>query len=913
MNYFSKNKKWMAYLILLTFLFTCMMPSNLGSMNSIAEAATEYTVTFHANNGTGLTEKVESVNQKVTTLSADRFSREGYTLVGWTKDSAGQGTYENGVYAPNVTYPDNNNHTATLKQNENLYAVWLPTVPEGTGTKAYFHIRMSDDNSMPFEPTQYTGGYTDGHAIEGKIYTPVGISNNPVAVQKNIAVYPSDTDIKAQIENHGGSFDPATQEIEWYVIKRAQCSIFWPCWHVDGVIKDKASNWVIYNPNGGDSNVPEGKQYTSNASVTVDFSKVPNRQGYTFLGWDTNATATDPTYKVEDSVEDTFTMPNNDVTLYAIWVPNNQTQYTVKHYLQNIDDDNYTLDTSESKYGVTDSVVDANTRVKSYAGFSYVSEKSTYSKTGTDATLITNANASNVTIAGDGSLVINLYYERSTNTAYTVEYYYQNADGTYPAEASPSVQRSGTTGAVVNVTEKDKTPQGDYYFDANNANNVLTGTIAGDGSLKLKVYFAKKQEIKITADGAEKMYDGTALTKDSYTNTALKATHHIESVTINGSQTVAGSSDNVPSAAKIVDDTGKDVTGEYKITYAKGTLEVTPKNVTITAGSDTKMYDGTPLTNSEYSYDGLVSGHVISVTVEGEQTIVGKHSNRVHSAVIKNNNGDVVTKNYNITYVPGTLEVTKRIVTLTSATDTKVYDGKALTNATVTVGGYGFAEGEGATYAVTGTQTLVGSSANTFSYTLNTGTSADNYTISKTEGILTVKDRTEKYVVEVVAKSATEEYDGTEKSVHGFETLSFILNGQKYKVEGLSASATGTNAGEYTSKVTGTAVVKDANNNDVTAQFIVKTKDGKLTITPDTDEVTVTITGNSDSKVYNTSEQSVTGFTTDVGEKTISVALAEGSKAEAKGTNVGEYPMGLTEDDFVVTSSNYSNIKVVVV
>ena len=57
----------------------------------------------------------------------------------------------------------------------------------------------------------------------------------------------------------------------------------------------------------------------------------------------------------------------------------------------------------------------------------------------------------------------------------------------------------------------------------------------------------------------------------------------------------------------------------------------------------------------------------------------------------------------------------------------------------------------------------------------------------------------------------------------------------------------------------------------------------------------------------------MTGFTTDVGEKTITVALKEGSKAEAKGTNAGTYYMGLTEDNFTVTSQNYSNIKVVVV
>ncbi|MBQ5615796.1 MAG: hypothetical protein IIU81_05660, partial [Peptococcaceae bacterium] len=39
MDYFLKKKKWMACLVLLTFLFTSIMPSNLGSMNSIAEAS----------------------------------------------------------------------------------------------------------------------------------------------------------------------------------------------------------------------------------------------------------------------------------------------------------------------------------------------------------------------------------------------------------------------------------------------------------------------------------------------------------------------------------------------------------------------------------------------------------------------------------------------------------------------------------------------------------------------------------------------------------------------------------------------------------------------------------------------------------------------------------------------------------
>ena len=185
-------------------------------------------------------------------------------------------------------------------------------------------------------------------------------------------------------------------------------------------------------------------------------------------------------------------------------------------------------------------------------------------------------------------------------------------------------------------------------------------------------------------------------------------------------------------------------------------------------------------------------------------------------------------------------------MTLTSASDTKEFDGTPLTNGTVTVGGDGFVDGEGATYNVTGSQKIAGSSANEFTYELNEGTNAANYDITKTEGTLTVTDRAAKYEITVVANSKTETYDGTEKSVSGFETLEFTVNGQKYTVEGLSASASGTDAGEYTANVTGTAVVKDADKNDVTKQFTVETVDGKLTIT----KASLTITADSATKVY---------------------------------------------------------------
>ena len=85
-----------------------------------------------------------------------------------------------------------------------------------------------------------------------------------------------------------------------------------------------------------------------------------------------------------------------------------------------------------------------------------------------------------------------------------------------------------------------------------------------------------------------------------------------------------------------------------------------------------------------------------------------------------------------------------------------------------------------------------------------------------------------------------------------------------------------------------------------------------MTSPPITEELVVTITGNSASKVYTGSEQKVEGFTSNA-PANVSVVLAEGSEAKASGTVVGHYLMGLTEEDFVVTSDNYSNITVKVV
>ena len=221
-----------------------------------------------------------------------------------------------------------------------------------------------------------------------------------------------------------------------------------------------------------------------------------------------------------------------------------------------------------------------------------------------------------------------------------------------------------------------------------------------------------QRAVTITAGEAYKIYDGKPLTNDSYTTSGLASGDKVESVTITGSQTVVGSSYNVPSGAKIVNSAGADVTSSYNISYVSRLLDVTKRSITITANGDEKVYDGTALTKDSYTNTTLAAGDTIeSVSVTGSQTVVGTSDNVPSAAKIVNSNGDDVTASYEITYANGTLEVTKKAVTITADSDTKVYDGTALTKNSYT--NTDLAAGDKIeSVTLTGSQIVVGTSNN---------------------------------------------------------------------------------------------------------------------------------------------------------------------------------------------------------
>ena len=174
------------------------------------------------------------------------------------------------------------------------------------------------------------------------------------------------------------------------------------------------------------------------------------------------------------------------------------------------------------------------------------------------------------------------------------------------------------------------------------------------------------------------------------------------------------------------------------------------------------------------------------------------------------------------------LDIYKRPITFSSGSLTKEYDGNPLTNGdtTVSVSGGGWVEGEGADYSFTGSQTTVGTSENKFDVVFREGTDSNNYDITKDYGSLEITKRR----ITVKAKSATVTGDGTRKSVSGFESLEFNINGNKFTVSGLTAEASGTASGTYPVVVSGEPVVSDAHGDDVTSQFEISTVDGTLNI-----------------------------------------------------------------------------------
>ena len=499
----------------------------------------------------------------------------------------------------------------------------------------------------------------------------------------------------------------------------------------------------------------------------------------------------------------------------------------------------------------------------------------------------------------DGENVLYAIWTANTDTKYTVEFYYQNTDGTYPQDANKSVVRNdGTTDTTVSVKDSDKLPQdgGKYVFDESNANNVLSGVVAGNGSLVLKLYFKLNTAsytihhylngttVKVADDQTGAMTIGEELTANK-SNALYLAYAAADVASYAPSQTItiaADESENV-------------ITVYYTMP------------LTITAENAEKTYDGQPLTQPDFKMAGLVNGDTkenfsLSMTAASTITNAGSTPNVIDESTVKYKNGDIpsIPTYYNVSYKPGTLTVTpvtdKVTVTVTENSAEHTYDGNEHS-----VKGYASMTADNTLYDVTksvkATETAawtakgtdageypVGVAAGDFE---NTNKNFTNVTFNIVDGVLKINPITAEVVVTVTENGAIVTYDGTEHSVKGYKSMTadnklYDVTKSVKATETAAWTAKGKDAGDYPVGIVA-GDFENTNKNFTNVEFVIV--DGVLKINPIT-ENTITITANSASKIYDGTPLTNNGFTftKDVlVEGDVLTAVVEGSA-----TNVGD-------------------------
>ena len=309
---------------------------------------------------------------------------------------------------------------------------------------------------------------------------------------------------------------------------------------------------------------------------------------------------------------------------------------------------------------------------------------------------------------------------------------------------------------IPEVTLEDGTPllEGTDYtvtYSTENFKDVqkIKVTISGTGNYSgtvTRTYRITRKPITIITDSAIKVYDGSALTADGRVEGIVDGETY--GFVITGKQIEVGASENTYK----IEWTGSAKEGNYKITEDLGTLTVVPQSIdpedpTEPEDPDQPVYAGITVDKPEDKvYDGQEHKWTPTVTLS-DGTVLDPENYEVSydTEDFVNVTGKITvtitgTGNYAGT-VTRTYQITPRAVTITSADDSKVYDGTPLTNGNVSVTEGNLVSEDDITFKATGSQTEVGSSANTIEVTYANEQMEKNYDVTLVEGTLTVTEK----------------------------------------------------------------------------------------------------------------------------------------------------------------------------
>ena len=419
-----------------------------------------------------------------------------------------------------------------------------------------------------------------------------------------------------------------------------------------------------------------------------------------------------------------------------------------------------------------------------------------------------------------------------------------------------------TMGGGINTGTNVNNFAGGVAYGTGNTDAALQASYTGANPLNYDVQvklWVTPKEVTVTAGNASKVYDGkvysggNGVSYSGFVNGQDKTTAGISGdVNYKGTSQVAKNVGNYG-----IDITDSDLSaGNYTFKYVNGNLTITPRDITITADNATRVYGaanptvaGGKLTGGTSLGDGDSIGSV-NVAIDGTTATPTANAGTTHNI---NVNGITFAEgsesNYNITYTPGTLTITKRPVTITADNKERIYgeNNPAAGDLTYTIGEKTVDTGlvNGDSIDAVADKSI----ANSATITANAGTKHDiimdnahfignaaNYDVTYVKGNLTINPRS----VLITAGNTNRVYGDANASFGGFtaekgitgsgrgllgtDDVASVINGYK------DTMTPYTNAGTYTGVITPESHV--FTSGVAAGNYIVEYASGNLTITP---------------------------------------------------------------------------------
>ena len=288
--------------------------------------------------------------------------------------------------------------------------------------------------------------------------------------------------------------------------------------------------------------------------------------------------------------------------------------------------------------------------------------------------------------------------------------------------------------------------------------------------------------------------------------------------------------------------------------------------LTVTAGPDSKIYNGTSQTSTFYGISGLLPGDNIDQAYSGQAAISGSGTH-VGSYGLTASLGTLTSDfGYQFQFAPGTLTITPLPVNLTGA---KVYDGTTNVASTV-LSVSNQVMGDMVTVAV-GSGTLSGKDAGAqtitgFGNLALGGASANDYTLMGATSAVTVNPR-------AVTLTGARTYDGTTSAASAILSISNVVGGDTVTLASGSATLASQHAGAQAITSVGSLMLTGATANDYTLTGAT----GSVTINP----LAVALTGTRTYDGTTNADFSILSVTNAVNGDTVNLAAGTGTLAAA--------------------------------